>query len=58
VAVFALQRVVDGVPGKADAALEQKVKRLLAERHGAGAYASYRAGLRAAAEVKINRDQL
>ncbi|UCH53943.1 MAG: SurA N-terminal domain-containing protein [Pseudomonadota bacterium] len=58
VAVFALQRVQDGTPEKTDSATAQKVKRILAEQFGTGLYAGYRAGLRAQAEVKINRDQL
>ncbi len=58
VALFALRKVEDVEPGRADAATVQKVKRLLLEQRGAGQYAAYRAGLRAGASIKINRDQL
>ncbi len=57
-AVFALEAVTDADPAKADAALKEKVRRQLAQRRGADYYASYRAGLRKAASVKINADQL
>ncbi len=57
-AVYALEAVKDADPTTADAALKEKVRRQLAQRRGADYYVGYRAGLRKAADVKINADQL
>lgn len=57
-ALFALLKVEDAEPAKADAATVHKVRRMLAEQRGAGLYAGYRGSLRAEADIKIYRDQL
>lgn len=57
-AVYVLEAVKDGDPASADAALKTKVRRLLRQRHGEEYYASYRAGLRESANIKINAEQL
>lgn len=57
-AVFELESVKDGDPASADAALKAKVRDELKQHHSADYYASYRAGLRKSADVKINAEQL
>jgi hypothetical protein len=57
-AVYALESVKEADPGSADAALKEKVRRQLVQRRGADYYANYQAGLRKAADVRINTDQL
>ncbi len=57
-AVYALEAVQDGDPAKADPASKARVRQQLLQRHGADYFASYRAGLRKSADVKINADQL
>lgn len=57
-ALFAVQRVKEPDLAKADAVLKDKVRKVLSARRGADYYANYRAGLRKAADVKINYDKL
>jgi peptidyl-prolyl cis-trans isomerase D len=57
-ALVAVTRVVDADPAKIDPAAREKAKRLLAERRGAGYYASYRDGLRQQAKVRLYPDKL
>jgi peptidyl-prolyl cis-trans isomerase D len=57
-AVYVLEAVKDGDPANADAAVKAKVRQQILQRRGADYYASYRAGLRKTADVKINTDQL
>jgi peptidyl-prolyl cis-trans isomerase D len=57
-AVYAVLRVREIDPAKADAALKEKARRLLAARRGADYYANYRAGLRKKSEIKIYTDKL
>jgi peptidyl-prolyl cis-trans isomerase D len=56
--VYALEAVRDADPAAADAAAKERIKRQLAQRRGADYYASYRSGLRKAADVEVNTDQL
>lgn len=56
-AVLAVQRVRDA-SDKPDNATQQQIRALLSTRRGADYYASYRAGLRQKAEVKVYSDQL
>ncbi len=56
-AVIALKQVRDPSDKKADAATEEKAKRLLSVRRGADYYANYRVGLRQKADIKIYSDQ-
>ncbi len=57
-AVYAVSRVVDGDPAKADAAIKDKAKRLLETRRGPDYYANYSARLKQKAEIKIFQDRL
>lgn len=57
-AVYALEAVQEGDPTKADAALKARVRQQVLQRRGADYYASYRAGLRKAADIEIKADQL
>jgi peptidyl-prolyl cis-trans isomerase D len=57
-AVYALESVKEADPASADLALKEKVRRQLVQRRGADYYANYQAGLRKAADVRINTDQL
>lgn len=57
-AVYALEAVQEVDPKTADAALKARVRQQVLQRRGADYYASYRAGLRKAADIEINADQL
>lgn len=57
-AVYALESVRDIDPSTIDAAQKDKLRQQLAQRRGADYYASHRAGLRKAADITINKDQL
>ena len=57
-AIYVLEAVKDGDPATADTKLRAKVRQQLLQHHGAEYYASYRAGLRKSADVKVNADQL
>jgi len=57
-AVFALTRVEDGDPARADEAARQQAQRWLAERRGREFYTAYRNGLRRQADVKVFPGQL
>ncbi len=58
VVVFALTRVVDVEPGKIDAALKEKARRMLLAHRGGDYYAMYRAGLKQKGEIKVFADRL
>jgi peptidyl-prolyl cis-trans isomerase D len=57
-AVYAVTRVREGDPAKADTATKDKAKRILAVQRGVGYYADYRAGLKQKADIKINQERL
>ncbi len=57
-AVFALTRVEDGDPARADEAARRQARQLLSERRGREYFTAYRAALRRQADVKIFPEQL
>ncbi|HKQ31124.1 MAG TPA: SurA N-terminal domain-containing protein [Burkholderiales bacterium] len=57
-AVYAVTRVRDGDPAKADAASKDRAKRMLTAQRSQGYYADYRAGLKKKADIKIYQDRL
>lgn len=57
-AVFALNKVVEGDPAKADEAMKNKVKNLLDARRGSDYYHYYTTGLRQEADIKVYSDNL
>ena len=57
-AVYVLEAVKDGDPASADATVKASARQQILQRRGVDYYASYRAGLRKTADVKINAEQL
>lgn len=57
-ALFALERVIEPQRVALDGPQAAGLRRALENRHGSGHFEAYRAGLRAAARIKVFRDQL